>query len=856
MVAFAAALVSCKKESFKDNNSDGKVLMTVTASAVDTKTFVSTEDGVTYTPSWSKGDAIHVLEFIDGVLSQEANSSALDANSQEASFSVPLEPKDAGNFKYYAVYPKESYGVGTGENKFYRLQLPENQTFTADSFGAGADLLISGPMAAGLETQPSELNLKFKRIGSAARITVNGMTVGEKIASVKISTTEGYISGYSKYDPTTGVWEGTYAASTKSISLTPSPDQTYVTDGSDDIWVRLYPITISENLSIEITTDKAIYSKTINPSVSGRTIEFADGGLTTFSVSGLERVAKSTTGYVKVTSTADLYDGAQVLFVYTDVDVTKAAGSVRTGTGTQTYLSAEDAEITEDILTSTNAFPFILEKSDGNWKFKASDNSGYLYSNSAKLYIASSSQYKMNWKISIADDALATVTSLQDNNNLQYNTSDPRFKTYSSAQKKIYLYILDDGKEKPTLTATAGNIAVGKTLDLATLLSSNSDGAYTYALASAPAEPTCTLTGSSFTAETVGNYTISVTQAATDTYKQASVNVDVTVVDRNWELVSIAIITPPSKTTYDVGECFNPEGMVVQATYAATDDAEYTKKVDETSKISYPVDAIQAGTTSVDISFGGKSVSQAITVTEFEWLLMQIAVTTPPAKTEYKDGESFDPTGMVVTAIYSEVNDKAEDKTEDVTSRCTFSPNPLTLETTAVTISFGEETTTQSVTVGPNSTTLTENFTNSSATNDTYGCNTSLSSTLTCDYKWTSKGSGTVFKNGIKLGSKSAPGSVSNSTMLNGISVGTKVTVKVYAAVWNTDGGKISFTYNSTSSTKEASNSKITTTSGTYSADDFTTSTDFEITIVSGQTQFTVGSSSKRIIIDKIEVVY
>ena len=291
MAAFAAALVSCKKESFKDNNSDGKVLMTVTASAVDTKTFVSTEDGgLTYAPSWSKGDAIHVLEFIDGVLSQEANSSALGENSQEAFFSVSLEPKDAGNFKYYAVYPAKSYDVGgTGENKFYRLQLPENQTFTADSFGADADLLISGPMAAGLEAQPSELKLKFKRIGSAARITVKGMTAGEKIASVNISTTEGYISGYSKYDPVTGVWEGTYGSSKKSISLTPSPDQTYVTDGSDDIWVRLYPITIRENLSIEITTDKAIYSKTINPSASGRTIEFADGGLTTFPVSGLQR---------------------------------------------------------------------------------------------------------------------------------------------------------------------------------------------------------------------------------------------------------------------------------------------------------------------------------------------------------------------------------------------------------------------------------------------------------------------------------------------------------------------------------------------------------------------------------------
>lgn len=33
--------------------------------------------------------------------------------------------------------------------------------------------------------------------------------------------------------------------------------------------------------------------------------------------------------------------------------------------------------------------------------------------------------------------------------------------------------------------------------------------------------------------------------------------------------------------------------------------------------------------------------------------LVSIAVTTPPTKTRYLSGESFDPAGMVVTATYS-----------------------------------------------------------------------------------------------------------------------------------------------------------------------------------------------------------
>lgn len=73
--------------------------------------------------------------------------------------------------------------------------------------------------------------------------------------------------------------------------------------------------------------------------------------------------------------------------------------------------------------------------------------------------------------------------------------------------------------------------------------------------------------------------------------------------------------------------------------------------------------------------------------------LVSIAVTTAPTKTVYNDGETFDPTGMVVTATYS------DNSTENVTSSCTFSPSPLTQGTTSVTVSYQGKTATQLVTV-------------------------------------------------------------------------------------------------------------------------------------------------------------
>ena len=155
--------------------------------------------------------------------------------------------------------------------------------------------------------------------------------------------------------------------------------------------------------------------------------------------------------------------------------------------------------------------------------------------------------------------------------------------------------------------------------------------------------------------------------------------------------------------------------------------------------------------------------------------------------------------------------------------------------------------------------TLTENFYSSQATSNAYNCQSSLSTSTNqtdWDYEWTASGSGTVFTNGVKLGSGKATGSISNSTMLSDIPAGSEIIVKVYAAVWNNDGGQIKLTYNANDIQKDAANPKISTTTAEYNAEAFASSTDFSIYKVDGVNTFTIASTSKRIIIDKVQVVY
>ena len=156
------------------------------------------------------------------------------------------------------------------------------------------------------------------------------------------------------------------------------------------------------------------------------------------------------------------------------------------------------------------------------------------------------------------------------------------------------------------------------------------------------------------------------------------------------ELVSIKITTPPDKTTYTEGESFDPSGMVVKAVY---DDG--TEKV-ITDYIFMPSGALAVGNASVTVSYNGKNATQAITVNSAEPEapeLVSIKITAPPDKTTYTEGESFDPSGMVVKAVY-------DDGSETVVRDYAYEPEgALTVDDTFVTVSYSGKTVKQTIKV-------------------------------------------------------------------------------------------------------------------------------------------------------------
>jgi hypothetical protein len=209
------------------------------------------------------------------------------------------------------------------------------------------------------------------------------------------------------------------------------------------------------------------------------------------------------------------------------------------------------------------------------------------------------------------------------------------------------------------------------------------------------------------TADVTDDCTFSPTTTTADTtelvvsYSNAGLSTTANVPITIRALSSIAITTAPNKTKYKYGELFIGTGMVVTATYSDG----YTCAV--TGWTVSPTRSLILSDKKVTVSYTEngvtKTTTQAITVSNY---LASIEVTTAPTTTEYYSQETFDASGMVVTAVYADGSTK-------VVTDYTYSPKTMTSSVTAITISYTEggvtEKTTQAVSVTGVSATLESN---------------------------------------------------------------------------------------------------------------------------------------------------
>jgi hypothetical protein len=143
------------------------------------------------------------------------------------------------------------------------------------------------------------------------------------------------------------------------------------------------------------------------------------------------------------------------------------------------------------------------------------------------------------------------------------------------------------------------------------------------------------------------SYTVTAENGVSRTYK-VTVNAE----DPTVTLNSIAIRTLPTRTIYEVGETFDPSGMVVVGVYSdqsVREETEYTLNPS-------PVLTEDIGALEVTVSVRGKPATFTVTVRDAR--LESITVAT--LKDSYAYGEELDPAGIAVTGHYSDGRTETE----------------------------------------------------------------------------------------------------------------------------------------------------------------------------------------------------
>lgn len=194
---------------------------------------------------------------------------------------------------------------------------------------------------------------------------------------------------------------------------------------------------------------------------------------------------------------------------------------------------------------------------------------------------------------------------------------------------------------------------------------------------------------------------VTVTYAEKTADIKIKVNKKTPVVPENPTVEKVEIKANPAKTEYKEGDKFDPTGLVLTVKYDKGEDKEVAygdaTKADFTFSPSLDT-ALKTSDEKVTVTYAGKTVDigievKADTPVEPEKPTVEkVEIKANPAKTEYKAGETFDPTGMSLTVTMSDGTTKVVAYGPETAKDFSFNPSlntKLTADTKKVTVTYG-----------------------------------------------------------------------------------------------------------------------------------------------------------------------
>lgn len=498
--------VSCTKEVNREvlpDETNSPIHFRAIANAVDTRTAVLSDESFI---KWLETDQLKIVETLTYTLDGEEKTvnnsgsavvASLSDSDKKAVFDATVTaglPSGATlkSATYVAAYPavihsgdEEQENLkqgGSGDAKFWRVNMPATQHPEVGSFDPDADILLSGPASKDDNSRVAEgddLGFSFHRIGTAVKMTVKGLASGEKLQKIVI-TAPVQVAGYVKVDLANGDYlDGTLPYSNGSNVLTLKFDDLAIS-GNLDVWFRVLAVDWSGTLEISAETDKADYYRTSAQETAitlSSPMVFADGGLTKFAVNlGVKRVAKQAgTVYTKVTSSDEIGEGANYIVAYlANAEATTATvmGPIASGNSFAGYV--QDIAVSNNAITIQNqaiqVVTFEEAENEGEYYVKFGDK--YLYLTSAANNKLALSDAKLSgsdagkdvWSVTPSG---ITSTVMKNSSNVYFeirfnsNSGQERFSSYPGTQKAITLFKNGDVHVVPAIIPSTASLSVG-----------------------------------------------------------------------------------------------------------------------------------------------------------------------------------------------------------------------------------------------------------------------------------------------------------------------------------------------------------------------------------------------------------
>gem|GEM_PF-362518 len=412
---------------------------------------------------------------------------------------------------------------------------------------------------------------------------------------------------------------------------------------------------VNANEEVEITVSLKNYDNIDISEIKGMQIDvLLDTNLVEFVASSVNVMATASVGDILSAT----YNGTnkKVIFMYASLNVESVYFS-RENTNLFSFKVKAKSDITTDSIANFTCTQFAVTTVNGNRKIDVNNNPSInILVEQPKITLNGSSATGADYTsdVTIAFDK-GTATLMKEGGTLinipsgyVANTNGEYTLTVTDAvgNTKTVSFTIDLVVDSITMktTPTKVNYAVGTTLD--------TNGGVLEVIYANGRKADVNLTVAMCDVVNVGNTLGSKT--VTVIYGGKTSSFDITVVDKT--IVSIEVLTTPDQVIYKEGLGINVAGGKIKVNY---DNGTFEEK-DMTSAMVSGYNAYLLGKQTLTVTYEGKTTSFEVSVIEKS--IDRIEITNAPTTTQYIEGQSFDKTGMVVTAYYDNgANEVIED---------------------------------------------------------------------------------------------------------------------------------------------------------------------------------------------------